>query len=165
MTTTADTQHPGQAELTLRMHRPRRDVVVIHARGVLDMASEPRFAELLRPRLACTVGTVVLDLSEVSFLDTAGAVTMLEAATRARLNGKHLRVVSSSAVDRLLALIEVSDRFTYVSGFDDVLTSSQEPLRAAPSSAQIPPARTPREHESTATPAPAVDAAESRAWL
>ena len=105
--------------LRMRVHWPARDVVVVQASGALDAASEPRFAEPLRHRLAgAQEERVVLDLSGVTFLDTAVAVTMLDAATRARARGKHLRVVSSAPVDRLLRLIELADRFTFAVSVD-----------------------------------------------
>ncbi len=112
--------------LRVRVHRPVHDVVVLRARGDLDIAAEPRFTEVLRHRLTCTAPTVVLDLSAVSFLDTTGAVALLEAATRSGTSGKHLRVISSPAVDRLLGLLEVSDRFAYAGSVDEVVTAASE---------------------------------------
>lgn len=104
--------------LRVLVHWPARDVVVVQADGALDAAGEPRFAEPLRNRLAGGRNRVVLDLSGVTFLDTAAAVTVLEAATRARLRGDDLRLVSSAPVDRLLRLIEVADRFTFSPSVD-----------------------------------------------
>ncbi|MBA8826301.1 hypothetical protein FHX42_003677 [Saccharopolyspora lacisalsi] len=57
---------------------------------------------------------------------TTGAVALLEAATRHWIHGKHLRVISSPAVERLLGLIEVSDRFTYAGSVDEVVTATPE---------------------------------------
>ena len=104
--------------LRMRVHWPARDVVVVQASGALDAAGEPRFAEPLQNRLAGAQERVVLDLSRVTFMDTAPAVTMLEAAIQARARGKELRVVSSAPVDRLLRLIEISDRFTLAPSVD-----------------------------------------------
>lgn len=80
-----------------------------------------RLAEPLRQRLTCTAGTVVLDLSAVTFLNSHAAVTLLDGVARAHSNGKRLRIISSPAADRLLRLIGVDDRFTYARGLDDVL--------------------------------------------
>ncbi len=113
----------SEQPLRLRVLRPTRGLVVLQAHGTLDASGEPRFAELLRQHVARTSATVVLDLSGVTFLDTAGAVAMLEAAARARMDDIRLRVISSPAVDRLLRLIEVPDRFTYVASVEEGLNA------------------------------------------
>lgn len=72
---------------------------------------------------------VVLDLSGVSVMTTAGAVAVLEAKVRAELHSVSLLLVTSPAVDRLLTgLIEVTDRFTYV---PSVAAGLQVPEQAA----------------------------------
>ncbi|EQD82555.1 anti-anti-sigma factor [Saccharopolyspora erythraea D] len=87
--------------------------MVLCADGALDGVGEADFAELMRQLLHESERLVVLDLSAVSFMTTAGAVALLEADCRARIQGVALMVVSSPAVDRLLGLIDVADRFTY----------------------------------------------------
>lgn len=109
------------AALKVQVQRPGHGVVVLHAEGELDSASEVRLAEPLRHRLTCTAGTVVLDLSGVTFLDTTGAVTLLEGAARAQSHDKQLLMISSPAVDRVLRLIDVNNRFTYANGLDDIM--------------------------------------------
>ncbi|QUH02112.1 STAS domain-containing protein [Saccharopolyspora erythraea] len=87
--------------------------MVLRADGALDGVGEADFAELMRQLLHESERLVVLDLSAVSFMTTAGAVALLEADCRARIQGVALVIVTSPAVDRLLGLIEVADRFTY----------------------------------------------------
>lgn len=117
---TSRTRQDG-AGLKLRVQRPGEGIVVLHAEGELDSAGAARLAEPLRQRLTCTAGTVVLDLSAVSFLNSHAATVLLDGAARAHSNGKRLRIISSLAADRLLRLIGVDDRFTYTRGLDDVL--------------------------------------------
>lgn len=105
--------------------RPGRGAVVLRAVGELDAASADRLTDPVRRRLASTADTLVLDLSAVSFLDTAGAVALLEAAARAKTRDARLRVISSSAVDRVLQLIDVADEFTYADGVGEVLTATR----------------------------------------
>lgn len=127
--------------LRIRVHWPVRDVVVVQADGALDAAGEPRFAEPLRNRLVGGRNRVVLDLSGVTFLDTAAAVTMLEAATQARARGNDLRVVSSAPVDRLLRLIEIADRFTFTPSVDravaELCAAAGEDRTSSPVSEQV----------------------------
>lgn len=128
----AERGESSDSALSLRVRRPAPGVVVLEASGVLDDEHEARFAEVLRHRMNCTARTVLLDVSGLRFMDTAGAVTMLEAATVARFRDKRLRVISGPAADRLLASIEVADRFTYVEHLDDVLAT------ATPQQARVP---------------------------
>lgn len=115
--------------LRLRVARPGSGVVVLHAGGSLDTAGERRFSEPLRQRMACTAPTVVLDLSAVTFLNTAGAEAMVDAAHRAEVTGKSLLLISSPAVDRLLGLLGLAERFTYASSTTAVTgRSADEPL-------------------------------------
>lgn len=115
--------------LRVRVSRPGSGVVVLHAGGSLDTAGERRFSEPLRQRMACTAPTVVLDLSAVTFLNTAGAEVMVDAAHRAEVTGKSLLLISSPAVDRLLGLLDLAERFTYASSTAAVTgRSADEPL-------------------------------------
>lgn len=107
--------------LRLWVHWPQCGVAVIQASGALDAGEEPRFAEVMRNRFNTVIGTVILDLSEVTFLDTTGAVTLLEAARRAQVRGVGLRLVSSPAVDRLLGLMDVVNRFRYAASTEQAL--------------------------------------------
>jgi anti-sigma B factor antagonist len=61
-----------KSALRLRLSYPSHDVVVLTARGEIDTVTAPRVAALLWPRLLTELSTVVLDLSEVTFLGVAG---------------------------------------------------------------------------------------------
>lgn len=87
--------------------------LVLCADGALDGIGEADFAELMRERMHDATKLVVLDVSAVSFMTTAGAVALLEAACRAQMQDVSLVLVTGPAVDRLLGLIEVADRFSY----------------------------------------------------
>lgn len=86
--------------------------VLVEADGVLDAVSSPRFADLVRDRLADTRRGLVLDLSRLSFLDTHGVVVLTEAAHRAHVRGVELVLVSGNRiVDRLLSVLELDGWF------------------------------------------------------
>ena len=101
--------------LWVRVSRPGSGVVVLHAGGSLDTAGEQRFSEPLRHCMTCTAPIVVLDLSAVTFLNAGGAEALVDAAHRSEVTGKALLLISSPAVDRLLGLVGLADRFTYAS--------------------------------------------------
>lgn len=104
--------------LEVRCHA-RRDGVVVHCRGELDIAS----ADMLREALRDTdtqVPTVVLDLREVTFIDSAGVSALVGEHNRARTRGFRLalavggaprieRVIALSGLKGVLELVEVPE--------------------------------------------------------
>ncbi len=125
------------------VRRPGNGVVVVHASGTLDTATEPRFAEPVRHRLSCTASRLVLDLSEVTFLDTAGAVCLLEAATRAAMREMTLVLVAGPPVHHVLELMGVTDRFCYA---EDAEEAGRIAVEAAPWVAPLAPVPAPDGH-------------------
>lgn len=130
----------SEQPLRIRVRRPRPEAVVVEADGVLDATHEPQFGAVLRHRATCTASVVVLDLTRVSFLDIAGAVAMLEAATGAQVRDKRLHVITAAAVDRLLGLVKMADRFTYAASVAEALAATPK-TRPEPLPRPDPPAR------------------------
>ncbi|GAA2354206.1 hypothetical protein GCM10009854_35360 [Saccharopolyspora halophila] len=95
--------------------------MVVQATGALDADGERYLTEPMRQRLAGTARRVILDLSGVTFVNTAGVRVLLEAAYRAETKGKHLVLVSCPAVDRLLWLLGLAERFTYAPSAEEAV--------------------------------------------
>lgn len=110
--------------LQLRVLRPTSSILVVRATGALDLAATPRLAELLTQRLRGTSPTLVLDCAAVDFANTAAIHVLLGAATHAASRDKRLALVSSSAVQRVLTLSGLTDRFTYATRAEAALTAS-----------------------------------------
>jgi len=102
--------------LQVRVARPGGGVLVVQASGELDAAGQHFLAEPVRQRLVGTASKVVLDLAQISFINTDGVGVLLEACQRAEARGKELVLISSPVVDRLLGLLGLAGRFTYASG-------------------------------------------------
>lgn len=118
--------------LRIRVRLPDASTVLVEVSGTLALDHDADFAAVLGNRLNGAAAILVLDLTAVTFLDTAAAVTMLDAATRARENGIDLHVISNGAVDRLLALIGMSERFTYTAApTDEAAATGEIPQQAA----------------------------------
>ena len=76
----------------------------IRAEGELDIASAPGLECLLLQAFESDAASIVLDLSNVRFIDAAGLRTVLWAHQHSRNNGGRLRIVAgSAAVRRMLA--------------------------------------------------------------
>jgi anti-sigma B factor antagonist len=86
--------------------RPRPDVVLLTVDGELDTLTAPRLAAELDAALDVALAegaTVVVDLSEVTFLASSGLAVLVEGARRAAPSPGRLHlVVASRAVTRPL---------------------------------------------------------------
>jgi anti-anti-sigma factor len=90
--------------------------VLIALRGELDLAHAYSFDDDLRRIEAERPACVVIDLRELSFLDSCGLARLLAARRRARKLGHRLVLVrGSAAVQKLFALTAVDDAFEMVS--------------------------------------------------
>ena len=85
------------------------DNVVMHGRITVDNSGQMRRA--LRDALRAKPATVSVDLSDVSYIDTSGLATLVEAARLARKQGTRLVVVGMKDQPRYLFEITHLDRF------------------------------------------------------
>ena len=91
--------------------------------GRLVMESSPRFrASLMNAIRTATTAVLVIDLSALSYLDTSGVATLLEAARVASAQGVRLRVIGLSGEPRMLVQIAELDLIFRAYGSDLELT-------------------------------------------
>jgi anti-anti-sigma factor len=89
------------------------DVVCVHAAGELDIASAPQLELTLRQAVLGS-RLVVLDLRDLSFMDSCGVHVIDDASDRARHLGRRLVVLRGPAhVTRILALTSITDCFEF----------------------------------------------------
>ena len=83
----------------------RDGVAVVTLRGELDVAAAPILRENLARVEASGAATIMLDLREVTFIDSSGLKEFLEARGRAKDNGHRLLMSGASpAAQRLFEL-------------------------------------------------------------
>jgi len=81
----------------------------VHAAGELDLATAPQLEQTLR-EAHLYARLVVLDLRELTFMDSSGVHVILDAARGARqASGRLILVRGPAHIDRLLALTGVCD--------------------------------------------------------
>ena len=85
-------------------HRPTSPQVVVSVSGELDLANAPAVDAALRGAEAAGAGDIVLDLTDLDFLGSAGLRVILQADERARARGSSLTILPSDAVRRLTDL-------------------------------------------------------------
>lgn len=91
-----------------------RDAAWVRVTGELDLATAPILARALSQPEA-RGQHVVLDLRELTFIDSSGVHVILQASLLANAVGRRLVLVrGSSHVDRVLSLTEASDSLEIV---------------------------------------------------
>jgi anti-anti-sigma factor len=89
----------------------RGETCYLQVEGELDLATVPTFDEALARAEASTASRVVIDLSGVSFIDSTGLRTLLEAHARSQADGNRLRIAGASdQARRLFSLAGLLDR-------------------------------------------------------
>jgi anti-anti-sigma factor len=90
-------------QLTVRVEQDGEEVLV-RAFGELDLSNTKTLEAELRRAIAGDASGVILDLSDVSFIDSSGLRVMLLMAKQSLRNGGRLRLLRGSApVERAIA--------------------------------------------------------------
>lgn len=96
------------------------DVLIVTVHGEIDMASAPQLQSALDEALRQAPPAVVVDMSDVGFLGSAG-LSVLVAASEAAGSGR-LRVVPSDAARRPIELTALDRLLTVFDSVDGALT-------------------------------------------
>ena len=75
----------------------RNNVTRVALRGQLDMATVPEFTKVMTACEREPSSTIMVDLRNVTFMDSTGLHAFLQARDRARGNGHQLRFVGASS--------------------------------------------------------------------
>jgi anti-sigma B factor antagonist len=87
------------------------DVYVVAVAGEIDLETAPQVRQALASAEASDARVIRLALSQVTFMDSTGIALLVEHTERSRANGNRLRIFSSPAVDRVLEISGLVDRF------------------------------------------------------
>jgi anti-sigma B factor antagonist len=94
---------------------------VVRVRGALDVAYAYRFDEALRQAERQGQDPLVVDLSEIDFVDSTGLARLVAARRRARRTGRRLVLVRGPAsVQRLFSVVALEEHFEFVPTADAV---------------------------------------------
>jgi anti-sigma B factor antagonist len=88
-----------------------RQTTVVSVRGEIDLGTAPGLREVLLPRIERCNGPVVIDLSQVRFMDSSGVHVLVDIYQRLEAHNRRLAVVcrEHGQVHRLLALVGLLD--------------------------------------------------------
>jgi anti-sigma B factor antagonist len=112
--------HDAQFDIT----ESEKQMPILRVRGEIDVASAPAFHASLSDLLDRDADACVVDLSDVSFIDSIGLGALVGAETRARGSAKSLRlVVSQPQIIKLLELTGLDKVFTVVPTTREAVTT------------------------------------------
>jgi len=104
---------------------PRTPVPVVTARGEIDLFSSRDLASRLGELSGEPGVAAVLDLSEVTFMDSIGLGVVLKASSRFRRQAKRLVIVAPAGpVLRLLELSGLGDRLALAPTLDEAIAAA-----------------------------------------
>ena len=118
-----------------------QDIAVLTVRGEIDIATAPALLEVLRPVLERDAGPVVIDLSEVSFMDSTGVHVLVDTLRQLKPQNRRLAIAcrEGGQVHRVLALVGLLNALTVhrsresaVIGGDDLVRSEPRHNGSAP---------------------------------
>ncbi|MGM1062320.1 STAS domain-containing protein [Saccharothrix sp. Mg75] len=117
---------PGGAELSTTTVRGDDGVVVLVARGEVDIATVTALRRPLMELVGCAAegGTVVADLAGVEFFSSPGIEALLTAHQRLRDAGATLRVVTAPLVRRTLVTVGLHRELSLHDTLDDALAAA-----------------------------------------
>lgn len=126
-------QAADEFSVRLAPHQDDPHVTVVGVRGEVDLATASGLREALRPVLERHIGPVVLDLSEVAFLDSSGVHVLVETLERLSLANRQLAITcrEGGQVRQVLGLV----------GLLDAVDRSPEAAAMSAPSSFVPPSR------------------------
>ena len=103
------------------VERPRPGVVLVRAAGDLDAYTAPGLSETLHEATGTGARLLVVDLSRVTFIDSAGLGALV---------GAHLRMLEAGGALRIVEPPALVGRAFALTGLDEVLDLREDEERA-----------------------------------
>lgn len=113
------TQHPKYAPFAVDVEQ-QREVVCVRPRGELDLATTDLLHDHIRELVSAGNARVLLDLRQITFIDSTGLRLVLELERRSSADGWELGVVDGPAeVARIFDLTGMRPAVPFVEGSSD----------------------------------------------
>ena len=104
--------HNGKVSVSFAVRTSRRhDLVRVEVLGELDIATAPALHRQLNSDALADARPLVLDLTAVSFIDSAGLRAVLDAVNRF---ASRLSIIPSAPCMRLFEIVGITDRLPLV---------------------------------------------------
>lgn len=122
---------PGVLLMAYGQHQ---DVAVLSVHGQVDLGTAPVLREALLPVLEHQTGPVVVDLSEVPFMDSTGVHALVDTLRRLERPNRRLAIAcrEGGQVHRLLALLGLLDTLAAYRSRESAVIGGDDRLRSEP---------------------------------
>jgi anti-sigma B factor antagonist len=118
-----DDSHPEWAQNDFKVDETWVDrLVVVSVSGTVDMLSAPWMADAIDSALAKDPAGLIIDLSKVDFLASAGIRVLIEAHDTVASSGRFGVVADGPATSRPLTLLGINEIISIYPTLDDALT-------------------------------------------
>jgi len=121
--TATDETTPASGSTCVVSERSVDDVTIVAASGVVDMLTAPQLEEALRAALDKKPGNLVVDLTEVEFLASAGMGVLVAAHDAAGTLTRLCVVAEGPATSRPLKLVGIADIVPLFATLDEAVAS------------------------------------------
>jgi anti-sigma B factor antagonist len=111
--------------IATRVDRVRDDTVVLSVRGVIDLATATELAEAMHVAQANALRTLIVDLTEVSFMSSAGLAILAEAHAVMKPRGEFAVVANNAVILRPLEITNLTDVFDVYPTLDSAREATQ----------------------------------------
>jgi anti-sigma B factor antagonist len=120
------TRAEAEHEFGLDLVRPGPGIVVLAVRGDVDLHVAEEFEQALRSAVGDAPGTVIVDFSKATFLDSMALGVLLGGTKRIRDSGGRLRVVApGSEVRRILEITHLDRVFQLDESREEALQAAK----------------------------------------
>jgi anti-sigma B factor antagonist len=109
----------------VKLEKPGDEIAVIELAGGVDIYSAPRFKEVLLQGIDDGARQVIVDLTNVTFIDSTGLGVLVSGAKRVRSQGVSFAIVSST--QSIMSIFEI----TGLDRLYSIYATRKEALRAA----------------------------------
>ncbi len=100
----------------------KKDVALISIKGEIDMLTSPEVRDALLPFFDKDVKGIVVDLSDVAYMDSSGIATMVEGLQWSRAkNKKFILTGLAPKVMDVFVLTNLKDAFEFSPGIDSAI--------------------------------------------
>lgn len=82
--------------LNLKVEEPGKGVALVSATGEVDLNSSPQLRQAMAPQIKKKMRGLIIDLSQVSYMDSSGIATLVEAMQGCKKVGMALRLAAPS---------------------------------------------------------------------
>ncbi len=112
------------AEFEVKLEPQDDGVQVVSVVGELDAATAPQLDDTLKQTLSSSVGAILIDLSDCSFIDSTGLGVVVSGRTRAREKDQRFELCcAADQARRILEITGLDDAFGLYETRDDALAA------------------------------------------